>query len=216
MAPVSLKLTRTTESHVILSATGHTDRNLILRSAAYDIVQTSLVIPAQEARAVFQEQKKAKENKIGSAAISKRSAVNPDTSSGQWAVGSILAQARVVQTTREEKRSTVEAQKGKTAAKKVDSSRKRTTEYSRLIVSIKAHGLTNEAFAEHDADQLKLVYQYLGGKPTKMRSKGKPSFIIVLKDLQLLKDIARAAGPQPAPQPAAEQEAHPVAPQQQT
>jgi len=85
-----------------------------------------------------------------------------------------------------------------------------------LIVSIKAHGLTNEAFAKHNADQLKLVYQYLGGKPSNMRSQGKPSFIIVLKDLQLLKDRARAAGPQPAPQLAAEQEAHPVAPQQQT
>ena len=70
----------------------------MVRSIAYNFMQTLLLVPDQEMKTIVQEHTTAKGIKVGSLAIPfEKRRQNPDTSQGLWVNAAVLAQARAVQ-----------------------------------------------------------------------------------------------------------------------
>jgi len=70
------------------------NRNLLIRAAAYDIVRASLVVPVQEMKRITQEHAVAKNIKLGSSEVQQESRSNPDSSRGLYVTAELRAKAR--------------------------------------------------------------------------------------------------------------------------
>ena len=165
MGTSKLTSKRTTDEKVILQAENSTSRNLVLRAAAYDIINKTVVIPAQQLKDIQLEINNAKAIKLGSYADPRESRMNPDTSSGLFVTAEYRAAARRVATLKEkDKREKVE-QAVRTASKNVELTTKKKQAFDRTIQSIQReskgirHGLT---FHSPKTD-IKLAFQHAGG-----------------------------------------------------
>eukprot|EP00545_Synedropsis_sp_CCMP1620_P002775 CAMPEP_0119009844 /NCGR_PEP_ID=MMETSP1176-20130426/4633_1 /TAXON_ID=265551 /ORGANISM="Synedropsis recta cf, Strain CCMP1620" /LENGTH=491 /DNA_ID=CAMNT_0006962423 /DNA_START=277 /DNA_END=1750 /DNA_ORIENTATION=+ len=82
------------EPTVIMQAKKCSNRNLLIRAAAYDIVRASLVVPVQEMKRITQEHAVAKNIKLGSSEVQQESRSNPDSSRGLYVTAELRAKAR--------------------------------------------------------------------------------------------------------------------------
>ena len=95
----------TTKPMTILRAKRLSSRNLLIRSAAYDFLNKSLLPPSQEIRKVHQERLDAKSTKVSSVIIrTDDRRTNPDNSRGLWVNLRVHAQARAVHEAKERKK----------------------------------------------------------------------------------------------------------------
>ena len=95
----------TTKPMTLLRAKGHNSRNLLIRSAAYDFLNKTLLLPSQEIKKVHQEYLDVKSTKVGSMNIrAEDRRTNPDTSRGLWVNLRVLVQASAVHEAKERKK----------------------------------------------------------------------------------------------------------------
>ena len=99
-APAKLLAKRTCDEHVILQCRKNWSRNIIIRSAAYDAVYQSVVVPAQELKNMQQDIDNQKKIKITKQMNPLDTRMNQDSSSGIYVCGEARAQARIVQDNR--------------------------------------------------------------------------------------------------------------------
>ena len=81
---------------VVLTVTKNSNRNLLLRSVAFDAINKSLVIPAQEFKDIQQQISNARKLKICPSTISDFTRQNPDSSTGLCLNSELRAKARIV------------------------------------------------------------------------------------------------------------------------
>jgi hypothetical protein len=196
MAPVQVKMTRTSEECVILRAKCETSRNLVIRSVCFDIVNRTMVVPVQELKAVLQEQTKAKETKLGSLSVDTQSRENPDTSRGLYVTAAILRQAKLVQEAKQQKKEHDEAKKEINNAKKTGLAINRAEALFRLTATIlKSDSLMDGLKNHNPAGDLKLVYQHLGGKVSILPDGKRETFVkllLVEEDIISIRSILQA------------------------
>ena len=165
MSPVTVDNITTTDPVVILKARGNTSRNLIIRSAAYDIINRSTVIPAQKIKDVMQELNRAKKVKIPND-IPKPSRMNPDSSSGLYVTAELRLSARAVSRNKDNFNTEKAAKRIETDMKNAKKMKERKDSYDRLLATIfKTKGNISTGIAKHNnTPDIKNVYQHLGGK----------------------------------------------------
>ena len=96
-APAKLQAKRTCDEHVILQCRKVLSRNIIIRSAAYDAVYKTVVIPAQALKDMQQEIKNQKKIKIMKEMNPLDTQMHPDSSPGIYCCGEACAQAEIVE-----------------------------------------------------------------------------------------------------------------------
>ena len=166
---------------VIMKAQGKSDRNLLIRSVAYDVVSRSLIVPVQEMKRIVQEHSAAKSIKIGSTVLTEESRQNPDTSSGHHVTDALRAQARAVQDAKNKKKVMDEAKKKINAEKQTGLAQAKLKAFERVKESIGKSMSLAEALSSHQpAGDLKLAYQHLGFKISNLPDGKKETFATVL------------------------------------
>ena len=94
---------QSTNPLTIIRAKSSDSRNLLIRTVAYDFMNTSLLLPSQEIKRVQQEHANARQVKVGTMALPKHRRTNPDTSRGLFVSGGVRAKARMVQNLKDKK-----------------------------------------------------------------------------------------------------------------
>ena len=87
------------KTHVIISSSD-SNRNLIIRHVVHQIINKTLVLPAQEILDKQQEISDAKKIKVDDAREVNTTRLNPDTSRGLFVVGEVISQAKKVRDNR--------------------------------------------------------------------------------------------------------------------
>jgi hypothetical protein len=166
---------------VIIKAQGKSDRNLLIRSVAYDVVSRSLIVPVQEMKRIVQEHSQAKSIKLGSTILTEQTRQNPDTSSGHHVTDALRAQARAVQDAKNQKKVMDEAKKKVNAEKQTGLAQAKLKAFERVKQSIGKSLSLAEALRSHQpAGDLKLAYQHLGFKISNLPDGKKETFATVL------------------------------------
>jgi hypothetical protein len=166
---------------VIIKAQGKSDRNLLIRSVAYDVVSRSLIVPVQEMKRIVQEHSQAKSIKLGSTVLTEQTRQNPDTSSGHHVTDALRAQARAVQDAKKKKKAMDETKKKASAEKQTELAQAKLKAYTRVGDSIRKSLSLAEALRSHQpAGDLKLAYQHLGFKISNLPDGKKETFATVL------------------------------------
>jgi hypothetical protein len=166
---------------VIIKAQGKSDRNLLIRSVAYDVVSRSLIVPVQEMKRIVQEHSQAKSIKLGSTVLTEQTRQNPDTSSGHHVTDALRAQARAVQDAKKKKKAMDETKKKASAEKQTELAQAKLKAYTRVADSIRKSLSLAEALRSHQpAGDLKLAYQHLGFKISNLPDGKKETFATVL------------------------------------
>ena len=127
---------RTSNEMVIIKAKNDTSRTLLIRTAAYNAVYHSVVIPAQKLKDIQQEIDHAKTIKVTNATNVRKSRMNPDTSSGLYVTSEVAAAARRVDTLKALDKKEAAERAVRTAEKNVALSKKKEEAFKRIIVTI--------------------------------------------------------------------------------
>ena len=166
MGTSKLTSKRTSNEKIILQAENSTSRNLLLRAAAYDIINKTVVIPAQELKDIQLEINNAKAITLGSYADPRESRMNPDSSSGLYVTAEYRAAARRVATLKEQDKREKAQKAVSTASKNAELATKKKQAFDRTIESIKMQqdksirrGLTSH----NPKTDIKLAFQHAGG-----------------------------------------------------
>ena len=96
MAPVQLQIKTTTDPHIIIQARNNESRNLLIRSAAYQIINKSTIIPEQKLKDAMHEIANNKKANIPKKTIPTATRINPDSSTGLYVTSELRAEARIV------------------------------------------------------------------------------------------------------------------------
>ena len=99
-APAKLTAKRTCDERVIFRSQKNLSCNIIIRSAAYNAVYETLVIPGQQLKDIQQDINNQKKIKITKQMNPLETRMNPDSSSGIYVVGEARDHARVVEENR--------------------------------------------------------------------------------------------------------------------
>ena len=165
MGTSKLTSKRTSNDKVILQAENSTSRNLLLCAAAYDIINKTVVIPAQQLKDIQLEINKAKTIKLGLYANPRESQMNPDTSSGLFVTTEYRAAMRRVTTLKEKDKREKAEQAVRTGSKNVELATKKKQAFDRIIQSIQCdpskgicHGLTSHS----PKTDIKFSFQHAG------------------------------------------------------
>ena len=159
---------RTSNEMVILKAKNDTSRNLLIRAAAYEVVNKTVVVPAQELKNMQQEISHAKTIQVGPAADVRESRMNPDTTSGLFVTSEIRAHARRVDVLKNLDKQEAKERAVRTAAKNAVLSTKKKEAFGRIINSIvkEADNDMVKALTSHvPKTDIKLAFQHAGGQP---------------------------------------------------
>ena len=95
-APAKLTAKRTCDERVIFRSQKNLSRNIIIRSAAYNVLYETLIMPGQQLKNIQQNIDNAKKIKITKQMNPLKIRMNPDSSSGIYVVGDARAHSRVV------------------------------------------------------------------------------------------------------------------------
>jgi hypothetical protein len=156
---VELNVQTTVDPLVIIKAKGACDRNLLIRSVAYEVVNRSLIVPVQEMKRIVQEHSAAKIIKLGSTALTEETRRNPDSSSGHHVTEALRAQARAVQDARSKKKEIDEAKKQANTLKQAGLAQTKVKAFQRVKESIEQSLSLMEALRTHQPPgDLKLAY----------------------------------------------------------
>ena len=121
---------------VVLTVTKNSNRNLLLRSVAFDAINKSLVIPAQEFKDIQQQISNARKLKICSATISEFTRQNPDSSTGLYLNSELRAKARIVSNAKKRHNENEVKKKLATAKNKMKLDSKRKASFEKLKATI--------------------------------------------------------------------------------
>ena len=125
MKPQPLVKTPTSNPVMILRATSDTSRNLVIRSAAYDVINQSTIIHVQKIKDMMLEINSAKKLKIPNE-VSKATRMNPDSSCVIYITAEICQSARIVAINKDNHRKGKEVKKAETSLKKAISDKEKT------------------------------------------------------------------------------------------
>ena len=126
---------------------------------------------------IVQEHSVAKEMKLGKASVPLQCRRNPDTSFGLHNTNAVIAKARAVQKARDLANEIKEQKSKMSALKKAEGEKKQLTSYNEIKKTITKFAGSGEvdassiksALRKCKANNLKLAYQYIGGKASKLQ-----------------------------------------------
>ena len=170
MAPVQLLIKTTTDPHVIIRARNNESRNLLIRSAAYQIINKTTVIPAQKLKDAMQEIADSKKVAIPKKTIPTATRMNPDSSTGLYITAELRAEARIVSENKIVFNEEKARKQGETVIKKDKLKNKKAAAFDNILCTIKkTSGNTTLGLRAHKTNEdIKLVYQHLGGRLTNL------------------------------------------------
>ena len=170
MDPTPIQIMNTTDPHNILQARTNESRNLLIRSVAYHIINRVTVIPAQKLKDAMQGIANSKKVIIPKKTIPTATCMNPDSSTGLYITSELRAEARIVSDNNilfnEEK-----VRKQRETVIKIDKLKnKKATAFKNILCTIKkTSGNTTLGLRAHKMNEdIKLVYQHLGGRLTSL------------------------------------------------
>ena len=166
---VEFQTQKSTNLITIIHAKNNTDRNLLVRSVAFEFLNTSLLLPSQEIKRIHQEHMSAKGVKVGTTALKKESRMNADTSMGLYANGAVRAQAKMVQQLKDIQKQHDKEKRGEIQKKITVRNSMRKEAYKKVLTSLKkSYAPLPEILNTLITENLKLVYQHLGGMVSKL------------------------------------------------
>ena len=177
----------------MLSANKNSSRNLLIRSVAFDSINKSLVLPAQEFKDIQQEIANARKLKIGPSTVSKHTRQNPDSSTGLCLTSELRAKARIVSNNKKKHDAEEVRKKIITTNNKMLLQSKRHAAFERVKSSVKCkHYDLHLGIASHSSgDDIKAAYLYCGGKASNLKDAKRSTFenaIIAQFALRLTED----------------------------
>ena len=182
-APAKLRAKRTCDEYVIIQSQKNLSRNIIVRSAAYDAVYRSVVVPAQELKDMQQDIDNQKKLKITKQMNPLETRMNPDSSSGIYVCAEARAHSRIVENNR--KKAAEDKLRKKAASEKRNSTARdnRANAFKRICETVaKNHALPLEqALAKYKpASDFALALAHLGTKPSSLVNGKKATVIAAL------------------------------------
>ena len=160
-----IRTSETSDKMTIISSK-HRNRNLLIRTSAYEIISRTLVAPAQKIIDISQEISNARQTKLNQARQLENTRLNPDTSTGLFVKAEHRVQARIVDENK------LRHEKEKQEAKIVSENKKavRTCKQKEAFERVRTTVMKNKSdnihqtLSAHDNnDDIKLAFQYCGG-----------------------------------------------------
>mmetsp|Transcript_6483 Transcript_6483/g.14165 ORF Transcript_6483/g.14165 Transcript_6483/m.14165 type:complete len:596 (+) Transcript_6483:66-1853(+) len=189
---------RTTDPQTILrakevEADGKT-RALMIRTSVWDVVNTTLVVPTQEAKKAAQLQASAKQINLGTGAVDTSTRMNQDTSAGLWMNGTARARARMVQKNKKEAEVKAAESKKKAALERERLAGERAELFEEYSARIRGKGVDAIDDKGTKAQDLVKILQHLGVRPVDIPDKKRPATVSMLRERPEILAIAQDAG----------------------
>ena len=190
-----ITVTKTSDPLEIKRAKEDATRNLLIRSAAYDNLMRTLILPAQETKRVIQEELEAKSIKIGPIDVDNQTRQNPDTSAGLFCSNEIRAKARAVQLAKDKKKELEKDKREKTEDRNRQLALKKSEAFIRVVAHLQKSPIENcvrnVLLNYSPSEDLKLTYQHLGGVLSHLNSKTKDVFVTLLMEKEEIVGVER-------------------------
>ena len=176
-----------THGHVeIKTAITHPhNRNLLIRTAVWDSLQTSTIIPVQQLQKELLLHVNSARNKVTKSSTLNRQ--NPDTKAGLYVNGTVQQEARNVQANKAQADKLATEAKRRNQQKKAEIYNRRKNVYLDFAPKMVEKG--EDCFKQFTVAILNDVFAFLGGKQKELTNKNKSGIIEGIKQLVLFKEL---------------------------
>ena len=179
-APAKFSSKRTCDEIIIMRSQRNFSRNILIRSAAYDALYKTVVIPAQELKDIQQEIDSQRKIRITKQMNPLKTRMNPDSSSGIYVAGEARAHARLVEINRSNAAREKLNKRAATEKRNSTSRENREEAFQRVrktVTDNESDSLATALDKHKPATDIKLALQHLGTKPSTLAD-GKKATVI--------------------------------------
>ena len=182
MAPVKIREATTSDEMVIMRASKETTRNLLIRTVAFNAINKSVVVPAQEFKDISQEIANAKKVSLGSCSVPTNTRQNPDSSTGLAVNSELRAKARIVSNNKIAHKQREEEKKKQQLQKQalLTARRQKSFDKVRATVANKGGDLALALSSHSSGDDIKEAFAFCGGKASTLTDGKRATFIAAI------------------------------------